>query len=199
MNITWKQNPLATIVELDDRDLLLLRARVKLEIAENLFGDVFFALYDSPKELRADALEQVKKVLDEWYEVPDHVEEARVSQQVDGYAQALQDSHCGDCTCVAMACMKCWAEGYLGIDTMKESSKHIGHSVMSFFRAHPEATAFEAWQALREPSPAARTSPTWDHLGDEEWERLVRSWARDREQAAVFMMKYHAAHFAEMR
>lgn len=41
---------------------------------------------------------------------------------------ALEEEHCGDCTCVPSSCVRCHAEDVLGLDTLP-SSKHVNRKI----------------------------------------------------------------------
>lgn len=106
------------------------------------------------------------------------------------YEAALRDIHVGDCTCVPCSCLKCWAEGYLGIDTMPGLGKHMAYKVDAAFdlgRSLDEAIDVLAnW----DPSP----SPMWDgKLAI--WEANLPRWKEEAAQAHAWLVRYRDEHF----
>jgi len=72
------------------------------------------------------------------------------------FVTALRDAHIGDCTCVPCSCLKCHAEGYLGIDTIPGLANYLAYKVNVAFGRDNERSLDEAIVAL-EPQ-----SSLWD-------------------------------------
>lgn len=151
MKITWAQNPLRSVVELDDADLWWLREAMEMDRDDDASPSWMNKLHDA-------------------------------------YVEALRDVHVGDCTCVPCSCLKCWAESYLGIDTMPGLGKSLAYKVDAAFGDTDERTIDEAikWLANYDPKP---TSPMWD--GKEKlWESCLPRWRDEARQACAWLVAY---------
>ena len=170
MKIVYAQNPLATVVELDDHDrqVMLLREEI-VQLKYAVVGAKYhlkdyrpkfpFSLFSKRKGPNLKKAMQAVSVLDnkeKWNE--------RNKSFVADYENELKGSHAGDCCCVACSCEKCHAESLLGIDTIPGLKKHeaalIGHTfynnegmlttalqVIDHLKALPPVTATEDWHA----------------------------------------------------
>lgn len=144
MKIIWNQNPMRTVVELNDEDRLAMCASAKADGGE----------------LDANALET-----------------------------ELRNSHCGDCIGVPCACLKCWAEGYAGIDTLPGLTKHLAHKVNAAFGESGDRSLAGAIEALTNyaPKPWSQNREIWDvHLP---------RWHEEAKAALAWLIAYRDRHF----
>lgn len=184
MKITYAQNPLATIIELDEVEKQLLWYRIKVERLEDRLFDAHFHLQDD----KYHDVEAAKRTVDPQFYCTD--EKSPVEQQVDTlldeYLHELQQSHVGDCTCVPMSCMKCHAEGLLGIHTTKGLNKHAAHNVEH---------AFDNVQTCEEAINWLQDTPI-----NTDWpgslEHLPR-WKKEREDAINWLINYQSTQLKE--
>ena len=212
MKITYTPNPLDTIVELDEHEKKELWYKRKLERYEDMIFGAHFELTHRLKDmgsLKALSLEEaVKKAVDELD--PDYwcndeegkKDHSKLDTWVDElhahYLAELKSNHAGDCTCVAMSCSKCHAEGLLGIDTLKPyPGKHQLAKIAAVFsrwnaetKQHdlPEVTLDEAIAKL------AAYTPTASWTG---WEQHAERWAREAREAHTYLVNYRNTHFGD--
>lgn len=111
----------------------------------------------------------------------------------DAYVAALRDTHVGDCTCVPTSCLKCWAEGYLGIDTMPGLGKYLAHKVDAAFGRNNERSLDEAiaYLAGYGPKPTSR----WDGKM-EIWNANLPRWRDEARQAHAWLAEYRKRYLA---
>lgn len=197
MNITYAQNPLATVVELDDHDRAILR--LKLEI-EDLEDKIVSAEYD----LKKGKIDEARAELDySWMDGEKKAaREARFAEMVAYYEAELRSYHVGDCTCVACSCDKCHAEVMFGIDTTKGLGKHAGHKIACAFGKDGARSIDEALAYLRDydPQPQAGREEAWAKLGG--WAQYVPRWKAEAAEAFEWLKHYKAErleHAAEPR
>jgi len=141
MKITYKENPLATVIELDDHEKEVMRLKLKLEIYEDRAFAAHWALANIGNELRGQirtkdmAIEQAMKELDPDYLLAENGEgiEKRTDDLLTWYLQELQSWHDGDCTAFPASCCKCHAEDMLGLNTIKGIGKHQGYALSQYF------------------------------------------------------------------
>lgn len=206
MKITYTQNPLKTIVELDEHEKRELWHRIRFEQMLDMLFSVHFELTcrgDTPPDL-----ERIKKEVDPDYYLndaegtPDKTRlDARCDALLEHYLEELQGSHAGDCTCFAMSCSKCHAESVLGIDTIKGLGKHPGHKIMSAFsrgrdpaddtRWLPDRTLDEAIEQLRNYDP--KPTSVWSSV--EAFYSNVPRWKAEAKSALEWLEAYRDQHF----
>jgi hypothetical protein len=189
MNIIWNQNPLATVITLDDRDRKLLRAKLEAD-------DLLSRVVGARMELEPESREWIGKL---WRErhgrdrtLDDSVQEALSrltlddeawSKELDEYAVAheaeLRKPHNGDCTCVPCSCMKCRAEGLLDLDTIKGLGKHEAHYIQSAFMGSSTLDGAIKWLAAHKPAV------------DAGWEGpYLERWAQEARTAHQWLVQY---------
>ena len=169
MKITYTPNPLATIVELDEHEIEVLRLKIKLEQYEELMFGAYWDLTRDEKYLaglpRPKTVEQARQEAIEaldpkhWCTDEPSKVDKRVEELLQHFLEELRGSHLGDCTAFPMSCSKCHAENLLGIDTLgPKSGKHVLHRIASTFstwnpdtQQHdlPEVTLDEALAKLK--------------------------------------------------
>lgn len=158
MKIIWNQNPLRTRVELAQED--------KEKVYENLFKDNL-DWYDTPEEAKEEA---------------DRLYPYFIDELESGYM------HMGDCTCVATACTKCWAESYLGINTIEGASKDILHAVDQAFRQKGIETTEQAVHWMIQNPPIG----SWE--GSEKYHDL---WRQNQMKAVEWLEEYKKKYLNE--
>ena len=109
MRIVYTQNPLETVVEIDDMDRKVLRLKLIIELLEENLGEAAFHVGKEHFDL-----DIVKKAV-AWDTWSGEKFEAAINERITLAESELCGSHVGDCTCVPCSCMKCWAEDLLGI------------------------------------------------------------------------------------
>jgi hypothetical protein len=144
MKILWNQNPLATVVELDDHDKNLLWHRVKIARLESAICEAYCNLDPKYQEWCKTALKdkdfiaEARRNLDYAYICGDESHngklfDAYVSELTDEYVAELSSLHYGDCTCVACSCMKCQAELLVDVATIPGLGKHEASHIRGAF------------------------------------------------------------------
>lgn len=140
MKIIYNQNPLKSVVELDENDKKLFWHKIKIEELVELISTADFYLEDGDffdlNAARSELSFSRVFAIDE-----------EVNKMMECYIEALQGEHIGDCTCFAAGCVKCHAEGLLGITTIPNMSKHVGHWINHAFQENE--TLHEAIEFLR--------------------------------------------------
>lgn len=186
MKITYKDNPLETIVELDETEKEILRLKTKIEI---LYEDAWMAEYHL-KEKNFD-LEKAKDYLKIFSS------EKLVNEEVDRlfeeYIKELQLSHCGDCVCFPCSCTKCHAEGMLGINTFPDLGSHSAHKIAMEFRKYK--TIDEVIDSLENFNP--KMEDCW--VGKVEvWKSHLPRWTKEAKEASVWLKNYKKEKLSEL-
>ncbi len=182
MKIIYKENPLETVVELDDSEKELIRLKVR---AETIFEDAYMASY----YLREDKfdLEKVRAYIG-YISRPKELEE-HLEELTNGYLESLQSSHCGDCVCFACSCEKCYAESKIGIDTISGLGSHSANKIMYEFREHK--TIDEVINSLDNYNPVM--GECWkDNV--ERWKSHLPRWKEEAKVAAEWLKNYKKEH-----
>lgn len=175
--IEWTQNPLAAIVRPSEDDRRLMRARIE--------GDLLRSLIARARGLiRRGSVDQAKEALDS----VDGIEQ-EVDPEFADYLDALRGTHCGDCTCVAISCTKCWAESAIGIRTLAGLTKHTAHHIESAFGKDGARSIDEAIAALANYDPTP-----WPNQEDF-WRQHLPRWREEASQAHAWLVRYRDDHF----
>lgn len=156
MKINWNQNPLLTTVELDDHDKEKLKLKRTIEHILDEIGSVIFSKNSDQK----DDHSRLEKLYD--YEVSD--------DYIKEYENYLQESHCGDCTCVPMSCVKCYVEDLMDISTIKGCGKHSLYKIDAAFHSQENCTIDQAIEDLRKDKPYGVKPESWEKHTQEEYE-----------------------------
>lgn len=182
MQIHYNPNPLLTTIELDPRDVLLLRVRILADQYEE-------QMVEAHMMLESGQTEQACVKLSQWHS------EAfirQVDHRLNFLIEALQEEHCGDCTCVASSCLKCRAESFLGIDTIEGLSKYEANKINFAFRDGRSPDEAEAW--LQSYCPQRTCG--WLILPEEDFNRHVPRWRKEAATALAWLRRYRHQHFA---
>lgn len=186
MKIHWSQNPLQTVVELDERDMEILRFKVALEeMEERIYGAHFYLegahlnIERAIRELDVENLEDVPFA-------------KAIDQKLGWLVPSLSDAHVGDCTCVPCSCTKCHAESMLGINTIKGLGQHSAYKVDNACKA--SATLSEAIVKLQEYE--AFRDGAWLTRPEEEFARYIPRWKNEAAWAAKWLQEYQREHFS---
>lgn len=76
-------------------------------------------------------LEQVHQKIKDWRSICNM---KVTDEEVEWVVRGLRTEHGGDCTCIPCSCRKCWAEEYLGIDTIAGLGKHSAAKIQGAFK-----------------------------------------------------------------
>ncbi|KKL78971.1 hypothetical protein LCGC14_2019540 [marine sediment metagenome] len=138
MKITYDENPLNTIIELDEHDTEVLWLKIKIDQMTSRLCGAHFYLTEREKYNNFD-LDRARQECDPdcLYNEEGGKENSKIDQRVDEIMKylvdALKNAHCGDCTCIACSCDKCHAEELLGIHTTRGLGKHEASYVEAAF------------------------------------------------------------------
>jgi len=187
MQIVYKQNPLRTEVILDEAEKKELWYKTKIEEMRSVISNAFFRL----EEGDCLNLQRAREILDikRFYSSKDKKAEIdeRTDESYNEYLDALRDLHIGDCTCVAMSCIKCRAEDMLGIDTIKGLGQHAASFIQGTFSKDGKEDSIEdALDYLRNYKP---------HADWEGWEVHAERWRQEAKEAYEWLVKYRDEHF----
>jgi len=192
MKIIWKENPLHTVVELDELDKKELWYRIKIE---ELTTTILSAEFD----LKDNRIDDAKKELDQKYFFP--VEgKSELDQLIDQLHEAfvgdLQSSHAGDCVCFPCTCIKCCAERLLGINTIKGLGKHEANKIDGAFGENRSISEAIEYLRTNQSEKNADIDPSsWKHTNPELWAASQPRWNKERERALAWLIKYKEEHF----
>lgn len=198
MKFEWNVNPLATKVFLDDADRKYLRLAIRFDAAQDSIS--YRDLRDTAKTPEdAERYAKYIKGYDDITYDEDHVS-AKIDESVAMYEEELLSSHCGDCVCFCCSCIKCHAESYLGIDTIKGLGQHPASKLESCFTdtstkpwSYVERTAEDVINILSTPMKREKNEH-WKNHTQEEYEKHIPRWEADRERALIWYKKYVEEH-----
>lgn len=178
MKIIYKENPLETIIELDDTEKEILRLKLKAEIISD---DAYMASYYLQEE-HFD-LEKARDYIGDVCEYSESDE--YLEKMFNSYIETLSGSHGGDCTCFPASCPKCHAESMLGIDTISGLGSHSAHKIFYEFREHK--TIDKVIESLENYNP--QISDVWkDNI--EGWNHHLPRWKKESKDAAEWLKRY---------
>lgn len=203
MNILWNPNPLATVIELDERDRKILRLGLENDyLLECVVG--------ARMEIEPGSAEFIGRL---WRErkgrdrtIDDSVAEAlarltftdeSMAEHIDmqmGYSvTALVEAHDGDCTCVPCSCTKCRAEGLLGVNTIAGLGKHEAAKVGGAFKVTGSLNGAIERLANWQPS---KPGPGWERHPAGAYESHIPRWTEEAKSAHAWLVQYRAEHFS---
>jgi hypothetical protein len=193
MKITYNDNPLATVVELDDKDRELLKAKIWIEKLED---DIFEAHHVLMKN--AD-IETAIRVLDVAVKYDDDENKDKyVNWRLNIFEEALKSNHWGDCTCVPSSCIKCYAEDLLGIDTIKGLWKQCGVQIQTVFVDNTNKSIDEAIEELTNYNPVRGAANTmWLKRPQAEWDACLVHWQKTAKKTVEWLIEYQATKLVE--
>lgn len=148
MKITYAQNPLATRIELNDQDRKLIRTCLEIDDLED-------RIFMTSRSLDIDSdtfnLIEARKRSDTSFMDGEafEIREAGFTELVKFYEAELLSVHYGDCTCFAASCAKCYAEQFLGIDTLGKAGKHMLYEIQRTFKNPKIKTCAQAIKHLK--------------------------------------------------
>lgn len=192
VKILWAQNPLETIVELDEHDKAILRLKLVLERLEEAAFSVHFAVEKGLSK------EKILEELDVDYYFDNGERGGRpfrmsIDEDLERSVQSLREAHDGDCVCSACACLKCRTENLLAIGPISGLGKHAGRKIRDAFLVRgSNASIGDAIHELETHYPT-NTTPGWSQVN---FESHIPRWLEDQRKAAEWMTKYRSAHFA---
>ena len=197
MKITYNKNPLLTTVELDENEKKELWYKIKIQEMEEILFSAHFYLEEKYFDLK-----RAKDDLDpDYYCNEEDNKKSKLDERCDmlleTFLSELQSNHIGDCTCVACSCMKCHAEGLLGIDTIKGLGKHTAHKINAAFGINNEKNIDEAIEYLAnyDPKPKDPESDAWKKMGG--YEQYVPRWKEEAKLAHDWLVNYKINIFAK--
>lgn len=120
------QNPLKSHFELNDDQKAAFKFAVR---AEELLECVFSAEYHLEKGDLERGLKEVKYATDDDFE-------SRMDARAEDRLSWLKEPHAGDCTCFPCSCIRCHAEGILGLDSTPGLDKYMGHEIFRAFQKY---------------------------------------------------------------
>jgi hypothetical protein len=173
MKIEYAQNPMASKIILDDADLNTLRDKCFVEAAEDLIA----SFYCDMKYRDMDIEDAYSKTFDSV--------EKQMRSEVNHYMDWLPDTatgqHVGDCTCVPSTCGRCMLENFLGIDTIEGLGKHEGAKISGYFNKHPDGTAKDCLEHMRNRTVEAT----------EDWHKPhIERWKQELVNTIAWLEKY---------
>jgi hypothetical protein len=187
MNIIYHENPLNTVIHLDECEKQILWYKTKVEQMEYRLFSVHYNLAESRLNLK-----EARREADSSYYLDEDVNgntplDDRVDELVAWYIEALASSHVGDCTCVACSCEKCHAEELMGINTIPGLGKHEAHYIDIMFQEHN--TIHEVLGALKNYEPPPSSGAKWELT-------TINRWKGEATGAYEWLYKYIHEHFS---
>ena len=201
MKIHWNENPLKTVVELDESEKreLWLKLQIRIMKDEHLFE----ASYHLEEGKNFD-LQQARKAVDEKFIFEKTGDDKKTGldratdQHFEWYLESLSGVHLGDCICLACTCTKCLAEHIVGINTTEGLRKDIGHYIDQAFEGERNLHQAIEWLATHDIDAHADADPTsWKHRHPKMWAENLPAWNKHKAQAHTWLVRYQNEHFAE--
>jgi hypothetical protein len=116
----YAPNPLRTVIELNDSDRERLRLKIEIEELEERVCGANFHLEPGERFDPAAALRALDVV-----GLEDTPRRKRIAELAGVYEAEMMHSHAADCTCFPSPCVKCHAEGMVGVDTIAGLGKPL--------------------------------------------------------------------------
>lgn len=187
MQVTYTENPLETLVELDKRDRQILRLKLTIEELQETLGSSLVELENKDADLSG-----IRNSL-EWSNWCGTKFEADITERLESLMNVLRSSHVGDCTCVPCSCSKCQAENHLGINTIQGLGKHQASYIYAAFDTEPTPSAREVIAKLESYQP--KRSGGWENSSQQDFDKHVPRWTDLSHQAAHWLRAYTDKHF----
>ena len=185
MEIHWAQNPLESIVEINDYDKQILKLKLRIENLEESLWDVNFALKEGNEFNLEEARRQAN---DEYWSI--EANQASIDRLFGYCLESLSGEHCGDCTCVPCSCIKCYTENLLDIRTLK-TNKIAASIIKSAFEKSNTKKLDDVIKYLEKYEPIC--SGSWLPF-PEKFKSLVPKFIKDAHAAAEWLRVYKKEH-----
>ena len=187
MKIIWNQNPLCTVVELNDNDREVLVRYVQNEYYSDILANIEMGISDG----KITSLDEVYMQAKKWEEICNLNADC---EMVKTFEEELKNEHIGDCTCVPCSCLKCHAEYAIGVNTLKGLGNHEASAIQSAFGDSNEKTLEEAIEFLQKEIRYEDRHPSWEKYSREDYEKHIPHWEQQRRNALEWMIKYKLEH-----
>jgi len=196
MKIVYNENPLQTVIELDDNEKKLFWHKIKIkQLVELLFSAHFGLTYKSSFKNDKERIKYAEQAVEPGYYSSKWEEgtgskrakmDDRVDEMYQWYLETLSGPHCGDCNCVPVTCPKCLAEDILEIDTIPGLGKHEAAKIDAAFRKGKSINEvlkyLKSWELDKEK-----------HKG---YEFHFERWRQETINAYNWLKKYKEEHFS---
>jgi len=171
MKIIYKENPLESIVELDDNEIEIFKLKIMIEEYESQLFATRYYLSEKNFNLK-NAREEVNY-------------QRNIDELLEMYISELRDSHAGDCVCFPCSCGKCYAEDILGINTIEGLGKHqascIQHAYSEYDNIDDVLDCLENWKFERDPK-------LWPE--ESVYNEYLPRWKQEAKEAAEWLKQY---------
>lgn len=187
MKIIYAQNPLNTVIELNEYEKKELYYIIKIkEYEERLYDAFYYHSHDKNEE-------NLKKAIDPEYYSPENDDkpspmDERCKRLHEYLLSELSSGHVGDCTCVPCSCGKCMAEDYLGINTIKGLGKYRANQIDNVFREIKTNNIDDAIESLRNYKVVIKDPAAWEARGG--YEQYVPRWEKEAREAMEWLINY---------
>lgn len=168
IKVNYTQDPLKSIIELEDIHIKIIRERLYSEALES---EVYELTEKHTTKSFVDCLTEA---------------EQESERLLTYYKEACAESHCGDCIKVCCSCTKCFVEDILGLNTL-EGFTHPYWIDKAF--SDGRETLKEAIDWLKN-TPVQQTWP-----GSEQY---IELWQRQKEITLDELLVYKEKHFPRM-
>lgn len=197
MKILWNENPLQTVIELDDNEKHEFRLKVYLKEIEQT---VYQALWRLDKEKAYYSPEKAAAHLNSLYDSDDSInfDTKPLESDYELYLSDLSGFHGGDCTCVPCSCMKCNAEYILGVSTIVGLGKHEGAKLQAFFdyTNKDNKTLDDAIAYFKDYKVPREKPDNWKKFTQKDYEIHIQRWERETQNLYQWLLKYKEDHFS---
>lgn len=185
MQYIYKENPLSTVVVLDENEKKLFWQTIKTQLLEELVFEIHFSLNNSSPDIEnaknnADINYLLKKNKDKKTQI-----DIDTDSMFKTYISSLNSEHCGDCTCVPASCLKCSAEEILGINTLGNFSKTYGSMIQSVFTK--VSTVDDAIKFL---SLEPNKNEHFENVSQEKWDSIKKDLLEKNKKLVDSLREY---------
>lgn len=197
MKIHWAKNPLETEIELDTwQEERLLAVSVRNEELLAILAQVQGVITWDAKGPE-DAIKRARLEMDEYHRISEHVEKI-----LPCFRQSLMGTHLGDCTSTASSCLKCRAEKFLGINTIKGLTADAGGAIERAFSNSKIVTSDGHDYDLRKALEYLQTyNPEIDQSANLEkygwYKKFLPQWKESATKAYKWLKTYQEKHFPD--
>lgn len=192
MKIIWKENPLRSIIELNEDEKQTLKYKITIEELKSV-------ILRASRYIENNSIEDAKKVL----QIIDGKErnsihyfygsefDNHIQKNLDQYLEYLKQDHFGDCIRVPCPCSKCTVEDMVGFSTVSDLKNYQ----MSFINMAFNPTEENDWKDTRNIDEAIEYLKNYEPTNTKGYEDYIDIWKKQAKEAYEYLKLYKEKRF----